>query len=300
NALSTLNSTVTQQGKYITSNSNSITSLSNQMVNGRQNMWVRSVYNVQLANNTTEPTFSDINGKAPISIDEVPDAAKLDFASAGSYVIAHYKAFVKVNADTTITMAPGSRVFDDTGAVYVNGVRVAFGNASWNTVSFDLKAGWSTVEFLVNQWTGQAYINLGFKLSEKVAQLNSALGMNALSNAISAVTSNVSTVGDRVTSTSQSVTDLRNSLEQTNANLANKADAQALSTLQNTVSKQGDTISSQGNSITKLTNDLEAADANIAKKADQSAVTTLTGRVEKTESGLTSANSNITSLNSSL
>ena len=259
NALSTLNSTVTQQGKDITSNSNSITSLSNQMVNGRQNMWVRSVYNVQLANNATEPTFSDINGKAPISIDEVPDAAKLDFASAGSYVIAHYKAFVKVNADTTITMAPGSRVFDDTGAVYVNGVRAAFGNSSWNTVSFDLKAGWSTVEFLVNQWTGQAYINLGFKLSEKVAQLNSALGMNALSNAISAVTSNVSTVGDRLTSTSQSVTDLRNSLEQTNANLANKADAQALSTLQNTVSKQGDTISSQGNSITNLNNTLTAA-----------------------------------------
>lgn len=259
NALSTLNSTVTQQGKDITSNSNSITSLSNQMVNGRQNMWVRSVYNVQLANSTIEPTFSDINGKAPTSIEEVPDAAKLDFASAGSYVIAHYKAFVKVNADTTITMAPGSRVFDDTGAVYVNGVRVAFGNASWNTVSFDLKAGWSTVEFLVNQWTGQAYINLGFKLSEKVAQLNSALGMNALSNAISAVTSNVSTVGDRVTSTSQSVTDLRNSLEQTNANLANKADAQALSTLQNTVSKQGDTISSQGNSITNLNNTLTAA-----------------------------------------
>nr|HDI2741153.1 DUF1983 domain-containing protein [Klebsiella pneumoniae] len=258
NALSTLNSTVTQQGKDITSNSNSITSLSNQMVNGRQNMWVRSVYNVQLANNATEPTFSDINGKAPISIDEIPDAAKLDFASAGSYVIAHYKAFVKVNADTTITMAPGSRVFDDTGAVYVNGVRAAFGNSSWNTVSFDLKAGWSTVEFLVNQWTGQAYINLGFKLSEKVAQLNSALGMNALSNAISAVTSNVSTVGDRVTSTSQSVTDLRNSLEQTNANLANKADAQALSTLQNTVSKQGDTISSQGNSITNLNNTLTA------------------------------------------
>ncbi|HCU1112604.1 TPA: DUF1983 domain-containing protein, partial [Klebsiella pneumoniae] len=300
NALSTLNSTVTQQGKDITSNSNSITSLSNQMVNGRQNMWVRSVYNVQLANNTTEPTFSDINGKAPISIDEVPDAAKLDFASAGSYVIAHYKAFVKVNADTTITMAPGSRVFDDTGAVYVNGVRVAFGNASWNTVSFDLKAGWSTVEFLVNQWTGQAYINLGFKLSEKVAQLNSALGMNALSNAISAVTSNVSTVGDRVTSTSQSVTDLRNSLEQTNANLANKADAQALSTLQNTVSKQGDTISSQGNSITKLTNDLSTTNSNVAKKADGAAVTALTNRVTEAEGNISSQSNQLATLSNSL
>ncbi|MBH8538834.1 phage tail tip protein [Klebsiella pneumoniae] len=296
-ALSTLQNTVSKQGDTISSQGNSITSLSNQMVNGRQNMWVRSVYNVQLANNATEPTFSDINGKAPISIDEVPDAAKLDFASAGSYVIAHYKAFVKVNADTTITMAPGSRVFDDRGAVYVNGVRAAFGNSSWNTVSFDLKAGWNTVEFLVNQWTGQAYINLGFKLSEKVAQLNSALGMNALSNAISAVTSNVSTVGDRVTSTSQSVTDLRNSLEQTNANLANKADAQALSTLQNTVSKQGENISSIGTRTTNLENNLRTTNANVAQKADANALTALTNRVTQTEKDINSTSSSVTNLN---
>ncbi|HFR0130912.1 phage tail protein [Klebsiella pneumoniae] len=299
-ALSSLQNTVTQQGKDIASQSTSITSLSNQMVNGRQNMWVRSVYSVQLANNTTEPTFSDINGKAPISIDEVPDAAKLDFASAGSYVIAHYKAFVKVNADTTITMAPGSRVFDDTGAVYVNGVRVAFGNAGWNTVSFDLKAGWSTVEFLVNQWTGQAYINLGFKLSEKVAQLNSALGMNALSNAISAVTSNVSTVGDRVTSTSQSVTDLRNSLEQTNANLANKADAQALSALQNTVTQQGKDIASASSSIASLQNNLSTTNANVAKKADASALASLQNTVTQQGKDITSASSDISLLKNSL
>ncbi|WP_224359552.1 phage tail tip fiber protein [Klebsiella quasipneumoniae] len=299
-ALSSLQNTVTQQGKDIASQSTSITSLSNQMVNGRQNMWVRSVYSVQLANNTTEPTFSDINGKAPISIDEVPDAAKLDFASAGSYVIAHYKAFVKVNADTTITMAPGSRVFDDTGAVYVNGVRVAFGNAGWNTVSFDLKAGWSTVEFLVNQWTGQAYINLGFKLSEKVAQLNSALGMNALSNAISAVTSNVSTVGDRVTSTSQSVTDLRNSLEQTNANLANKADAQALSTLQNTVTQQGKDIASASSSIASLQNNLSTTNANVAKKADATALNALQNTVTQQGKDITSASSDISLLKNSL
>ncbi|HHC4132482.1 phage tail protein [Klebsiella pneumoniae] len=299
-ALSSLQNTVTQQGKDIASQSTSITSLSNQMVNGRQNMWVRSVYSVQLANNTTEPTFSDINGKAPISIDEVPDAAKMDFASAGSYVIAHYKAFVKVNADTTITMAPGSRVFDDTGAVYVNGVRVAFGNAGWNTVSFDLKAGWSTVEFLVNQWTGQAYVNLGFKLSEKVAQLNSALGMNALSNAISAVTSNVSTVGDRVTSTSQSVTDLRNSLEQTNANLANKADAQALSALQNTVTQQGKDIASASSSIASLQNNLSTTNANVAKKADASALASLQNTVTQQGKDITSASSDISLLKNSL
>ena len=299
-ALSSLQNTVTQQGKDIASQSTSITSLSNQMVNGRQNMWVRSVYSVQLANNTTEPTFSDINGKAPISIDEVPDAAKLDFASAGSYVIAHYKAFVKVNADTTITMAPGSRVFDDTGAVYVNGVRVAFGNAGWNTVSFDLKAGWNTVEFLVNQWTGQAYINLGFKLSEKVAQLNSALGMNALSNAISAVTSNVSTVGDRVTSTSQSVTDLRNSLEQTNANVAKKADAAALQTLQNTVTQQGKDIASASSSITSLQNNLNTTNSNVSKKADSTALNALQNTVTSQGDALTSQGNRVTSLENTL
>ncbi|MBK4954069.1 DUF1983 domain-containing protein [Klebsiella variicola] len=211
-------------------------------------------------------------------------------------MIAHYKAFVKVNADTTITMAPGSRVFDDTGAVYVNGVRVAFGNAGWNTVSFDLKAGWSTVEFLVNQWTGQAYINLGFKLSEKVAQLNSALGMNALSNAISAVTSNVSTVGDRVTSTSQSVTDLRNSLEQTNANLANKADAQALSTLQNTVTQQGKDIASASSSIASLQNNLSTTNANVAKKADATALNALQNTVTQQGSSISSQGNSITQL----
>ncbi|HBT9378649.1 TPA: DUF1983 domain-containing protein [Klebsiella pneumoniae] len=215
-------------------------------------------------------------------------------------MIAHYKAFVKVNADTTITMAPGSRVFDDTGAVYVNGVRVAFGNAGWNTVSFDLKAGWSTVEFLVNQWTGQAYINLGFKLSEKVAQLNSALGMNALSNAISAVTSNVSTVGDRVTSTSQSVTDLRNSLEQTNANLANKADAQALSALQNTVTQQGKDIASASSSITSLQNNLITTNANVAKKADATALNALQNTVTSQGDDLTSQGNRVTSLENTL
>ncbi|MCS5982303.1 hypothetical protein LNO78_29140 [Klebsiella pneumoniae subsp. pneumoniae] len=175
-ALSSLQNTVTQQGEDVAANTNNITALSNQVVNGKQATWARRIYKCQLANAGTEPTFSDIQGLSPVFVDEVADAAKMDFSGAGSYVVAHYKAMVRVAADTTITMAPGSRVFDDTGAVYVNGVRVAFGNAGWNTVSFDLKAGWNTVEFLVNQWTGNAYVNLGFKLGDKVAELYSGLG----------------------------------------------------------------------------------------------------------------------------
>ncbi|HFP6278791.1 TPA: hypothetical protein ACHJOV_005698, partial [Klebsiella pneumoniae] len=178
-AVTALTQQVEQNGQDIRSNTDSITSLSNQLVNGQPNSWSRRIYTVQLANAGTVPSFSDIRAVAPVVVDEAADAAKLDFTSSGSYLIALYSCQVKVAADTTITMAPGNRVFDDTGAVFVNGVQVAWGNASWTTGSFDLKAGWNTVEFLVNQWTGQAYINLGLKLSDKVAEMYSGLGVSA-------------------------------------------------------------------------------------------------------------------------
>ncbi|HFD2748909.1 TPA: phage tail protein [Klebsiella pneumoniae] len=255
-ALSSLQNTVTQQGEDVAANTNNITALSNQVVNGKQATWARRIYKCQLANAGTEPTFSDIQGLSPVFMDEVADAAKMDFSGAGSYVVAHYKAMVRVAADTTITMAPGSRVFDDTGAVYVNGVKVAFGNAGWNTVSFDLKAGWNTVEFLVNQWTGNAYVNLGFKLGDKVAELYSGLGVSSLSSALNSINSNVSKVGDQVSSNSTAITSLKNGLSDTNSTVAKKADATALQTLQNTVTQQGKDIASQSDSVTNLSNAL--------------------------------------------
>ncbi|EPH0585761.1 hypothetical protein PQE46_005608, partial [Klebsiella pneumoniae] len=138
-AVTALTQQVEQNGRDIRSNTDSITSLSNQLVNGQPNRWSRRLYPVQLANAGTVPSFSDVRAVAPTVVDEVADAAKLDFTSAGSYLIALYSCQVKVAADTTITLAPGARVFDDTGAIFVNGVQVAWGNASWNTVSFELK-----------------------------------------------------------------------------------------------------------------------------------------------------------------
>ncbi|MGY7825233.1 hypothetical protein L1S17_28090, partial [Klebsiella pneumoniae] len=221
-AVTALTQQVEQNGRDIRSNTDSITRLSNQLVNGQPNSWSRRIYPVQLANAVTVPSFSDIRAVAPVVVDEVADATRLDFTSAGSYLIALYSCQVKVAADTTITMTPGNRVFDDTGAVFVNGVQVAWGNASWTTVSFDLKAGWNTVEFLVNQWAGQAYINLGLKLSDKVAEMYSGLGVSALANAAGVLSSNVSQIGNDVVSNSQSITQLRNALTQTDANVASK------------------------------------------------------------------------------
>ncbi len=253
---------VEQNGQDIRSNTDSITSLSNQLVNGQPNSWSRRIYPVQLANAGTVPSFSDIRAVAPVVVDEVADAAKLDFTSAGSYLIALYSCQVKVAADTTITMAPGNRVFDDTGAVFVNGVQVAWGNASWTTGSFELKAGWNTVEFLVNQWTGQAYINLGLKLSDKVAEMYSGLGVSALANAAGVLSSNVSQIGNDVVSNSQSITQLRNALTQTDANVASKADQTAMNSLTGRVEKTESGLTAANANITSLKSAVRAGNAS--------------------------------------
>ncbi|EPU0235278.1 TipJ family phage tail tip protein, partial [Klebsiella pneumoniae] len=261
-AVTALTQQVEQNGRDIRSNTDSITSLSNQLVNGQPNRWSRRLYPVQLANAGTVPSFSDVRAVAPTVVDEVADAAKLDFTSAGSYLIALYSCQVKVAADTTITLAPGSRVFDDTGAIFVNGVQVAWGNASWNTVSFELKAGWNTVEFLVNQWTGQAYINLGLKLSDKVAEMYSGLGVSALANAAGVLSSNVSQIGNEVVSNSQSITQLRNALTQTDANVASKADQTAMNSLTGRVEKTESGLTAANANITSLKSAVRAGNAS--------------------------------------
>ncbi|MDD1884043.1 TipJ family phage tail tip protein [Klebsiella pneumoniae] len=261
-AVTALTQQVEQNGQDIRSNTDSITSLSNQLVNGQPNRWSRRIYPVQLANAGTVPSFSDVRAVAPTVVDEVADAAKLDFTSAGSYLIALYSCQVKVAADTTITLAPGARVFDDTGAIFVNGVQVAWGNASWNTVSFELKAGWNTVEFLVNQWTGQAYINLGLKLSDKVAEMYSGLGVSALANAAGVLSSNVSQIGNDVVSNSQSITQLRNALTQTDANVASKADQTAMNSLTGRVEKTESGLTAANANITSLKSAVRAGNAS--------------------------------------
>nr|WP_242630304.1 DUF1983 domain-containing protein [Klebsiella pneumoniae] len=261
-AVTALTQQVEQNGQDIRSNTDSITSLSNQLVNGQPNRWSRRLYPVQLANAGTVPSFSDIRAVAPTVVDEVADAAKLDFTSAGSYLIALYSCQVKVAADTTITLAPGARVFDDTGAIFVNGVQVAWGNASWNTVSFELKAGWNTVEFLVTQWTGQAYINLGLKLSDQVAEMYSGLGVSALANAAGVLSSNVSQIGNDVVSNSQNITQLRNALTQTDANVASKADQMAMNSLTGRVEKTESGLRAANANITSLKSAVRAGNAS--------------------------------------
>ncbi|OYQ48614.1 hypothetical protein CI616_12660, partial [Klebsiella pneumoniae subsp. pneumoniae] len=261
-AVTALTQQVEQNGQDIRSNTNNLTSLSNRLVNGLRNSWSRRIYPIQLASGVALPSFSDIRAVAPTTVDEVADTTKLDFTFAGSYLVALYSCQVKVAANTTVTMGPGSRVFDDTGVVFVNGVQVAWGNASTSTVSFELKAGWNTVEFLVNQWTGQAYINLGLKLSDKVAEMYSGLGVSALANAAGVLSSNVSQIGNDVVSNSQSITQLRNALTQTDANVASKADQTAMNSLTGRVEKTESGLTAANANITSLKSAVRAGNAS--------------------------------------
>ena len=251
-AVTALTQRVDQNDQSISSNTTNITDMSNRLINGLRNNWSRRIYPVQLASGSAIPSFSDIRAVAPTTVDEVADATKLDFTFAGNYTVALYSCQVKVAANTTITLGPGSRVFDDAGIVVVNGVQVASGNSTTSTVIFELKAGWNTVEFLVNQWTGQAYINLGMKLSAAVSEMYSGLGVSALSNATGVLSSNVNQIGKDVVSNAQSITQLNNSLSQTNTKVDGKADQTALNSLTGRVTTTETGLTAANNSITSL------------------------------------------------
>ncbi|WP_063666572.1 DUF1983 domain-containing protein [Klebsiella pneumoniae] len=90
---------------------------------------------------------------------------------------------------------------------------------------------------------------------------------DANSSAISSLTSTVTQQGNDIASSSSSITSLQNNLITTNANVAKKADATALNALQSTVTSQGDTLTSQGNRVTSLENTLTVGDNIVPNSA---------------------------------
>ncbi|HEJ0074657.1 TPA: DUF1983 domain-containing protein, partial [Klebsiella oxytoca] len=82
--------------------------------------------------------------------------------------------------------------------------------------------------------------------------------------------------------------------------VAGKADASVVNDLSSKVTEQGKTLASQSQAITKLQNDLSGTNANVTKKADATALNALSNRVTQTEKDISSQADSITSLNSSL
>lgn len=101
--------------------------------------------------------------------------------------------------------------------------------------------------------TGQ---NKGFALIKNASVIDAAndMAIEANAKAIESVKSDVTKQAGLISSTSNKVTSLENSLNATNGNVNKKADATVLSALDNKVTQQGKDISSHGSSITALNN----------------------------------------------
>ncbi|WP_243816916.1 TipJ family phage tail tip protein [Klebsiella quasipneumoniae] len=297
-ALQQLATTVSQQGNTLTSQGQAITDLQNTAQNGKAKYWLTKIFDIKVSGSGYIPKMSDLSGVPPLAVSEMADAARLDFLTYGDYKIAYVKSLVYVAADKTIAIAPGSRIVDDTGRLYLNGAEVATFGAGTATYNLALKKGWNTLEFVVAQLTGQFYINFGLKLSDNVDQLFSGAGQLAAASASQILSSQVEQTAGKVDANSAAIVTLNNSVQDINTALNNKADASALQSLTTRVTTAEGKITAQGNAITQLTSDLSTANGKIT--ANSTAINNLTTRVTAAEGKIDSQAEAITTINSSI
>ena len=259
-ALQQLQTTVTQQGKTLSSQGTSIIDLQNSATNGKKNSWVQQLFYIRAPSSTYIPSLSDLSGVQPVSMTEVADSASIDFTSAGQNVYAYFRALVYVSADKDVVCNNDSRIMDDTGQIYINGTSVAKLGPTQTSVTLPFKRGWNTIEVVIQQWSGNAYMRLGIKLSDKVDQMFSGAGQLAGAAASQVLGSRVEAAEGSITSQGQSITQLNNSLGDVNKTLGNKADASALASLTSRVSNAEGKLTSQGASLTTLANSITAGE----------------------------------------
>lgn len=258
NALSTLNSTVTQQGKDITSNSNSITSLSNQMVNpsferGTEGYtgWsgIATVATLQVPHFGTKAAKLAAGGSAGVG-------QKISFKKDRSYKIG---IWAKQDPNTTIQSTDNTkfRVADGTGLI----ASKAYGpfTSNWQEVSWTWKA---TKDVLADvQFT--AFLSAGAMYFDDfyVVDVTDSVETQANSSAITKLDSRVTKTENDITSQGSQVTQLKNDLATTNTNVSKKADAAALTALTNRVTQNEKEIETQSSQTTSLKNSLSTVQA---------------------------------------
>ncbi|HEC2101123.1 TPA: carbohydrate binding domain-containing protein, partial [Klebsiella oxytoca] len=321
-ALQTLQNTVAEQGKTLTSQGSSLTQLSNSLNEAVADADAsRAIPGNLISNGSFErgqaaftgwqsatsviTALSPYNGTRILKV--VPGSnvvsllQKISFIKDRTYKIG---VFTRVSGGTTMPSgAAGNnklRIGESGGPlkeVQFNPATLPTGSV-WQEISGTWKATKTAVldvSIMVLLATGEQYFD-DFYLIDVTDETSIAASATAISN----LTNRVTSAEGKLESQSSSITKLTNDLATTNATVNKKADASALQSLQNTVTEQGKTLSSQGSSITSLQNGLTTANQNIAKKADASAVTSLSNRVTEAEGKLTSQSNSITQLQASL
>ncbi|MGY8024026.1 DUF1983 domain-containing protein, partial [Klebsiella pneumoniae] len=321
NAISTLNSTVSQQGGQINSQGNSITKLINDLATTNNNVSNKADANALTAlTNRVTQTEKDINSTSS-SVTNLNN--KVDAISVGGTNL------IKNSGD----MTGWSNVVSDTyrgNAVISATVKAGAGYRDLREITLEspVDAGEYVYSFyakggVAGQTMTAFFYNPNTTTSIETSQ--GAKGNNTDGRAQFTLTTSwarywvkwkqTPTTGTKRlilcriesnTSKDQTVYinspkfEVGNVVSDWNESPSDSASASAVDSLTTKVNQQGTSISSIGNRTTSLENRLSTAQNNIAKKADASALQDLRNTVTSQGGDLTAANSSITSLQASM
>ncbi|HDX6074598.1 TipJ family phage tail tip protein [Acinetobacter baumannii] len=285
-AIANLTNTVSQQGNTLTSNSSSITSLTNQIGNTKSYSLVTfrngsavgmpKAAGVYTGNNTRLYGFGRGLNLIVFKNGDVESCTQYDtYGDIVSACNAIYAA-IKALASGTYFAIVGT---DNIGSV---------GNSNPNTDLRALLLACGAGDTYFRSWNWNALpIFVGRKDLDAgngiLGMFDSTVPNQWIEYPLSFVNGVPVGLGDSRTLTTQL-----------------DANASAISSLSNTVTQQGKDIASHSSSITSLNNSITNINGTLATKADSSALTNLASRVTATEGAITSHGSSITSLNASV
>nr|HCI8172895.1 carbohydrate binding domain-containing protein [Klebsiella pneumoniae] len=287
-ALATLDTKVTQQGKTLESQSNSLTNLSNSLsqvaadidASGQipGNLVVNPSFERGLDGYTGRSTATSVvevsaphSGTRALKVDpgSVSPGQYIPFVQGRTYEIG---VWVKEPGATTDNGAGNNklRIGNSAGQpVFERPYNSGTVGTNWTLVS----GRWKATETASLPVTLSNYLISGSRYFDDfyVTDVTDRVDIDATAGAVTGLTSRVSTAEGAITSQSQQLTNLQNSLNTTNSNVAKKADATALQSLQNTVEQHGRDLTAQSSALTNLENNfssLAVGGTNLIRNAD--------------------------------
>ncbi|MDT4381995.1 DUF1983 domain-containing protein [Klebsiella pneumoniae] len=321
NAISTLNSTVSQQGDQITSQGNSITELTNDLATTNNNVSNKADANALTAlTNRVTQTEKDINSTSS-SVTNLNN--KVDSISVGGTNLIKNSGDMTGWSNVTSETYRGNAVIGATvkaGSGYEDLREITLESpvdAGEYVYSFYAKggvAGQTMTAFFYNPNTttsietsqgakgnntdGRAYFTLTNSWARYWVKWKQTPTTGTKRLILCRIESNTSK--DQTVYINSPKFEVGNVVSDWNESPSDSASASAVDLLTTAVNQQGTSISSIGNRTTSLENGLSTAQNNIARKADASALQDLRNTVTSQGGDLTAANSSITSLQASM
>ncbi len=274
NALSSLQSTVTQQGQSLTSNSADIVSLKNSI--GSASPFVAGIAWEFLGNNRN--WYATSNGGSPVgtftagpAYSTLTGMANLQATDSFGKANGTENPFVRFRfRRKNTTRTTGSMYWANEDGGLAEARRINFpitGSEDWQDIELNLsshaqwygKTGIFAIRLdLENNTDTTAIIDVAYIALGRRAAAASAQALDAL-------TSRVTLAEGTLTSTAARTTNLESTINNTSNGLATKASATALNNLQTTVTSQGSSISAQAQQINQLNSTVGANSAQITQ-----------------------------------